>query len=229
MNKVLNVDTFCGFPKEFVDFLISLQFNNTVDMLHENTLIYKRLITEPLTLLFHALIQPALSVSGSLITKPSKCVSTMYNDMRFSASTPLKRYMYIRFRESECEKDVLGLYFDMGCDYYSYGIRIYKQTCAGMEKIRENVINNGRAFSLELDKLHKIGMSIYGDSYAKDRYPTINDCAVKEFLNKKNFYIGRKCAINESVFDRRLNDEVSKTFLEVKGFYTLLKKSMYPC
>ena len=118
MNMSYHATDFNGFSKDFVDFLFSLQFNNTIELLPENKPIYKRLITEPLTLLFHALTPVALSVSKTVITKPSKCVSTMYSDMRFSRTTPLKGYMYIRFREPFGEKDIWGLYFDMGCDYY---------------------------------------------------------------------------------------------------------------
>ncbi|MDD4296883.1 MAG: DUF2461 family protein [Ruminiclostridium sp.] len=116
-----DVKPFYGFPESFADFLFQLQFNNTTDSLPENKITYKHLITEPLTLLCNALTPTALLVSETLITKPSKCVSTMYNDMRFSRDTPLKGYMYIRFREPSHEKDILGLYFDMGYDYYSYG------------------------------------------------------------------------------------------------------------
>jgi len=217
---------FTGFPRGFVDFLFSLQFNNTIDTLPENKPVYKQLITEPLTLLFHALTQPALSVSETLITKPSKCVSTMYSDMRFSRTTPLKGYMYIRFREPSGEKDILGLYFDMGCDYYSYGIRIYKQTSAGMDRIRENILNNSGVFARELEDLNKIGMTIIGDKFAKDHYLEINNETIRDFLNRKNFYIGRDCPINESVYNDELRDEIAAAFIRLKGIYGLLKKSL---
>ena len=218
---------FTGFPKEFADFLFSLQFNNTIDMLPDNKPVYKRLVTEPLTLLFHALTLQALSVSESLVTKQSKCVSTMYNDMRFSKSTPLKGYMYIRFREPYVEKDILGLYFDMGNDYYSYGIRIYKQTSAGMDRIRENAINNCKEFTRELENMNKTGMTIIGDKYAKDRYPEITNVILKDLLNKKGFYIGQNHPINESVFDGRLQCEIADAYAGLKKMYSLLKKSLY--
>jgi len=220
------ITPFCGFPKEFVDFLFSLQINNTVDMLPENKQTYRRLITEPLTLLFHALAQPALSVSESLVTKPSKCISTMYSDMRFSRSKPLKGYMYIRFREPYNEKDVLGLYFDMGFDYYSYGIRIYKQTSAGMERIREYAVDNSDAFTAELENIYKIGMVIIGDNFAKDRYPEINNKTLKTLINKKGFYIGLNRPVDESVFDGQLKDEVADAYASLKGLYKLFKNAI---
>ncbi|EMS69757.1 DUF2461 family protein [Ruminiclostridium cellobioparum] len=227
MNIVDNAPHFTGFPKDFTNLLFSLQFNNTIELLPENKLAYKPLISEPLTLLFNGLTQTALSVSDTLITKPSKCVSTMYSDMRFSRATPLKGYMYIRFREPSSEKDILGLYFDMGCDYYGYGIRIYKQTSAGMERIRGKIIENSQSFMRELDKLDRLNMAIIGDKFAKDHYPEINNEALKNLLNRKSFYIERACPINESVYNGKLQDEIIDAYQKLKGLYLLLRKSLY--
>lgn len=72
MCENMNTSGFDGFPKEFVDFLISLRFNNTADALPENKLIYKNLISEPVLKLYHSLILIALSVSESIAAKSSK-------------------------------------------------------------------------------------------------------------------------------------------------------------
>jgi len=221
---------FNGFPKEFADFLYELEFNNTIEKLPENKPVYKRLITEPLTRLYQGLAPTALSVSDTLITKPSKCVSTMYNDMRFSRATPLKRYMYIRFREPFNEKDVLGLYFDMGCEYYSYGIRIYKQTASGIERIRSFIMDgdaNKQVYIRELANMKSMGMSIIGEKFAKDRFPDIENNLLKDFLNSKNFHIGQDFPISDIVFNGALLHDISNAFIRLKGLYTLLKYSLY--
>jgi len=223
----MNGATFSGFPAGFADFLFSLQFNNTMERLPENKIAYRCLVSEPLAQLFHALAPTALSVSETLITKPSKCVSTMYSDMRFSRAAPLKGYMYIRFREPQAEKDILGLYFDMGCDYYSYGIRIYKQTSAGMERIRENALENSGLFLRELENLKRLDMTLFGESFAKDRYPGIESELLKELLNRRNFYVGRNCPVSETVYTDQLMNEISGAYHGVKGLYALLKKALY--
>jgi uncharacterized protein (DUF2461 family) len=227
MNTHDTASSFSGFPKGFVDFLFSLQFNNTLDLLPENKQTYKQLITEPLLLLFHSLTETALSVSDSLITRPSKCVSSMYSDMRFSRATPLKGYMYIRFREPFSEKDALGLYFDMGYEHYSYGIRIYKQTSAGMERIRESIIENSQLFSTELEKMERLNMTLFGDKYVKDRYAGVKNEILKDLLNRKSFYIGRSCSINDSVFNGQIQNEISNAYEGLKGIYLLFRKSLY--
>ena len=177
--------------------------------------------------LFHALTPVVLSVSETVITKPSKCVSTMYSDMRFSRTTPLKGYMYIRFREPFSEKDILGLYFDMGCDYYGYGIRIYKQTSVGMERIRECAIENSQPFTRELENLTRMSMTLVGDKFAKDRYPEISSEALKDLLNRKGFYVERACSINEAVYTGKLCDEITKAYSSLKGLYSLLRNALY--
>jgi len=218
---------FSGFPKEFVGFLFSLKINNTVDKVAENKLVYKQLITEPLTQLFNALTPTALSISETIITKPAKCMSSMYSDMRFSRATPLKEYMYLRFREPVRERDILGLYFDMGTEHYSYGIRIYKQTSAGMEKIRNGIAANEKVFAQELGNLTKIGMMIHSEKYARDRFPDIKNDTVIQLLNSKHFYIGRDCIIGDAVFNGEMLHEISNAYHGLKALYQLLKKSLY--
>ena len=221
------MNSFNGFSKEFTDFLFTLQFRNTMELLPENKEDYKKFISNPLTLLFYSLIPTALSVSDTLVTKPSKCVSSMYTHMRFSRATPLKEYMYIRFREPSRNDNILGLYFDMGYQHYSYGIRIYKQTSAGMEQIRESILKNKRLFTKELSGLNSLDMTIRGDKYVKDRYPGENCELLKELLNSRNFYIGRDCPIGESVFNGAIKDEIAGAYVGLKDVYSLLKKALY--
>ncbi|MDR0287997.1 MAG: DUF2461 domain-containing protein [Clostridiales bacterium] len=217
---------FNGFQKEFVDFLFSLRFRNTIDLLQENKSAYKTLITGPLTLLFNDLSQIALSVSDTLVVKPSKCVSAMYSDMRFSRSKPLKEYMYIRFREPSQEHDILGLYFDMGSDGYSYGIRIYNQTSVGMEKIRKGILARSCDYGRELVRLKYLGMMITGGKYAKDHYPDIDDAVIKELMNMKFCHFCWDQMIDKAVFSRELFDKISNAYNELQLLFTLLKQSL---
>ena len=214
---------FQGFPREFVDFLFRLQLNNTMSAIEENKIDYKRLITEPLTQLYYTLIPAATAISETIITKPSKCISTMYSDMRFSRDKPMKEYMYLRFREPHRERDILGLYFDMGREHYSYGLRIYKQTAAGMGRIRDGILTSRQAFARELNTIGDLGMTINGDMYAKDRFPDIEDDTIKNLLNRKHFFIGKDCPIGNNVFNGELANEITRAFVGLKGLYQLLK------
>jgi len=218
---------FRGFPRGFAEFLFSLQFKNTVDNLPENKPVYKRFIAEPLALLYEALAPAAVAVSETVTINRSKCVSTMFNDMRFQSASPLKGYMYIRFREPYGDKDALGLYFDMGCEHYGYGIRIYNQTGAGMKRIRDFAAANGMAFTRELNNLDYLNMKVLGDQFARDRYPGVNDEHLKNLLNKKGFYIERARPVNEAVYDGGVSEEITEAYLNLKNLYLFFRKALY--
>lgn len=216
---------FDGFQHEMQDLLFELQFNNTMENLPQNKIRYKSLISEPLRLLYDEIHPVATNISGSIETKPSRCISGMYNDMRFSRGTPLKTYMYLRFREMNggTDADMLGLYFDMGLEGYSYGIRVYKQTSAGMAAIRESVLKNQMQFSKALLETKKGGAKIIGQSYKKDHYPNVENPELNEFLNLKGFFICFDKMINENVFSSKLAGEIAEGFIKLKELYTLLK------
>jgi uncharacterized protein (DUF2461 family) len=216
---------FDGFSAEFADFLAELGICNTVEMLEEHRERYIRLISEPLGRLYEGLADAALYVSGSVCVKRAKCVSSMYNDRRFTAA-PLKEYMYIRFREDNGAKDILGLYFDMGRELYSYGIRVYKQTGAGMERIRGDALARRSGYVKALAGLRGLGMSVYGDKYAKDRYPSENGL-YKDLLNSRNFYIGRDAAVNENVFSGDMLSEIAGAYRGLKNIYQLIRGALY--
>ena len=79
---------------------------------------------------------------------------------------------------------MLGLYFDMGIEGYSYGIRIYKQTSAGMAAIRKMAIEKQPEFTISLSNIKKLGAKLVGASYKKDHYPDIVDLELNTFLNQ---------------------------------------------
>ncbi len=206
-------DKFKGFPKETPDFLFNIKFCNTTSKEKENLAKYKILISEPLKQLYKELLPTVLNIDPRFETKQSRCVSTPYTDIRFSPSAPLKEYMYIRFKYSDLSDNIPGLYFDMGCDYYSYGLRIYKQNIKGMDKIREKILKAPEHFSSVLDKLSDKGFFVIGDLYKKDKLPNMPDCPAKSLYNRKSFYIGKDVKINENIFSRELAEEIKANFL----------------
>jgi len=228
---------FNGFPREFAEFLFSLRLNNTREAIEENKSAYNRLITEPLTQLYNALMPTALSVSKTVETNYLKCVSAMCTDMRYSAKAPtpspklpIRESMYIHFYEGFAfgDKNRLGLYFDMGCENYGCGIRVERWTGDGMERVRDYALANSPEFTRELENLSNLGMAVLGEKFTleRNRFSMIENKVLKDFLHMKNFYIERSCPINESVFNGGLADEIAEAFRGVKGIYLMLKRAL---
>lgn len=218
---------FSGFSPETVSFLFELPFQNTMERLPENKEKAQALITWPLTELYQALAPAAQGISPTIETKPAKCISTLFSDMRFSRGTPLKTYLYLRFREPGHEKDALGFFFDMGSQDYGYGLRIYHQTSTGMEKIRESVQKNRAVYISALRKAAAHGFVLTGDSFIKDHFPGESSPELKSLLNRKGFYISRTCPISDRVFSQRLAEEIGDGFSALSDLYLLFKADLY--
>lgn len=214
---------FNGFPKELPDFLFELKFQNTIEKQEENLIKYRKIISEPLKMLYEELKQTAEEISPMFETRANRCVSTPYTDRRFSPDAPLKEYMYIRFKLSGAEDNIIGLYFDMGCDFYSYGLRIYKQTVKGMDIIREKIMNTPEKYSSALDLITQNGFKIIGEKYKKDKCPQLPDGYAKELYNMKGFYIGKDTAINQRVFTEELAEEIKAGFMTAANMIMLIE------
>lgn len=219
-------DGFCGFSPEMLSFLFELKFSNTIDKQAENLVKYKKLIFEPLMLLYENLLETVLDLELEVETKPSRCVSTPYTDRRFSPQAPLKEYMYIRFKQSGKKTDIAGLYFDMGIEHYGYGIRIYKQTSSGMDKLRERILNDPQKFSSAIEDLNSDGFAVVGEKYKKDHFPEIPECEAKDILNRRSFYIEKAKPVSDTAFSSALAEELTDAYRKLSDFYQLLVESL---
>ena len=114
------------------------------------------------------------------------------------------------------------LYFDMGTEYYSYGIRIYKQSTQGMNSLREKIKESPQKYSEAIKKLYSKGFSVVGTKYKTDHFPEIPDCAAKEILNCKGFFIEKSVPVGENVFSAALADELSEAYTFLSDFFRLI-------
>ena len=216
---------FDGFPAEMLSFLFELKETNTISNQAENLVKYKEYISAPLTALYETLLRTIWELDLFVETKLSRCVSTPYTDRRFSPQAPLKEYMYIRFKQSGKETDIPGLYFDLGTGHYGYGIRIYKQTSGGMDKLREQIVKKPQIYSSALTALYEAGFTVIGEKYKKDHFPEIQECLAKEILNRRGFYIEKAVPVGSQVFSPALADELAAAYRKLADFYKLLEKT----
>ena len=213
---------FVGFSKQLPDFWFDLHFNNNTESEAELKGKYKKYITTPLADLYEALVPTVLAVSEDVELSPARCISSPYTDRRFSRSTPFKEYMYLRFKQKGKKTDIPGFYFDMGAEYYSYGLRVYKQTANGLSRMREHLSHYEKTVSAVLDAVLANEYDIIGEDYKKDHFPDMKECSAKMLLNKKSFYVGKKVGVNPSVYTGELAGEISECFRQMSDLFRLL-------
>lgn len=216
------MDEFMGFPRQLQEFLLDLRVNNTIEMLEENKEKYIRNLSNPLKALHTALTPTVMEIDPSFDLKPTRCISPMYTDRRFAPKYPLREYVYLRFKVFGKKKDVPGLYFDMGLDCFSYGLRLYEQTAEGMNALREKVLKNMSTFNNALTKINNEGFIIKGVKYKKDHYPQMAASPSKELLNYRFFYIGKEEPLSSILYSEKLADVIQKGFMDLREVYYLL-------
>lgn len=214
---------FNGFPKELIPFWLELPLNNTVEALPENKRRYDEVVGKPLRELFEALVPVIAGISPELEVRPSRCVSSPYTDRRFSRNTPLKEYVYLRFRLQNRETDVAGFYFDMGLTHYGCGLRVYNTTAEGMQTLREKLIKRLPDAEKALLNAENHGFYPVDKPYQKDRFPALPDGIVKSVLNRKSFCLEKTSPVGEAVFSHALADGLSEGFMELKPAFELIK------
>ncbi len=216
------MEGFQGFRMEVFDLWCDICSGNATsdEVIKEK---YKAYIITPLTKLYDKLLPSLQMISDDFDLNPAKCISSPYTDMRFSRGQKYKDYLYLRFKQQGKEHDIFGLYFDMGSEFYSYGFRIYKQTNEGIQIVKEKILDQMDHFLRLMALATEHGFEIYGESYKKDHFPRLRDSVVKEILNKKNFYIGKRVKLNQNVFSAELAEEIMNGFFCVSEIYQFLK------
>ncbi len=214
---------FNGFPKELIPFWLELPLNNTIEALPENKQRYDEVVGKPLRKLFEALVPVISEFCPELEVKPSRCISSPYTDRRFSHDTPLKEYVYLRFRLLNRESDVVGFYFDMGLSHYGYGLRVYNSTAEGMQALREKLIFRLPEAEKALPNATENGFKSIDTLYKRDHFPALADGAVKDIMNRKSFCLEKTVPVGEAVFSRVLADELSEGFTELKPLFKIIK------
>ena len=214
---------FHGFPKELIPFWLELSLNNTIEALPENKRRYDEVVGKPLRELFDALVPTITAIHPALEVKPSRCISSPYTDRRFSHDTPLKEYVYLRFRLLNRENDVVGFYFDMGLSHYGYGLRAYNSTAEGMQALREKLIERLPEAEKALANATENGFKSVDTLYKRDHFPVLPDGIVKEVLNRKSFCLEKTMPVGEAVFSPALADELSRGYMELKPLFELIK------
>lgn len=213
---------FSGFPENLPAFWFELHFQNSMENEAELKNKYKEYITIPLSDLYETLVPAVLAVSENVELSPARCISSPYTDRRFSRSIPFKEYMYLRFKQKGKKTDIPGFYFDMGAEYYSFGLRVYKQTSSGLAQMKAHLSHYEETVSSILDLLLANGYEIIGEDYKKDHFPNMKKSSFKILLNKKSFYIGKKVKVNASIYTPNLADEIAECFSQMEDIFCLL-------
>ena len=165
-------------------------------------------ITVPLRQIAEIAGTRLLDMDEHIVTVPTKMVSRIYRDTRFSKNKRLYRdNMWIMFMRDKHEwQQYPCMWFEFFPGSYSMGVGLFANTPAFMEYFRFAVRENPEEFLSAVRSCENAGAVISGEAYKKPR----SGCpqGLEDYYNRKNFFFIRTCSDISCLADERVIDEL---------------------
>jgi len=218
--------TFSGFSQQGLTFLLQLGQNNNREWFEENRETYQQALLEPFRDLVTDLSQDMLVIDELFEVRPAigKTLSRMHRDTRFSRDKSIYRSnMWLSFKRSRKNwTDAPTYFFELGPDWWRYGLGYYSASKITMDLFREQLLKDPQAF-LKMAQRLQPNYALEGESYKrpliKDQQPEL-----ATWYNKKSFALISHQMDMDLLFSDRLVSVLSKDFQRIAPIYDFLIK-----
>lgn len=216
--------SFSGFTQEGLKFLFENKLNNNKDWYESHKSVYKKHIYNPFVELIMDLSPAMLEIDPQFITVPSKIISRVRRDTRFSKDKSLYRdNAWIVFLKDKSKMSSSPCFwFEITQKGSSYGLGYYGAQSSSMSKMREMILDGHPQFKsaqkfYESQDLFVIG----GDMYKRSKFPDQTQ-NLKSWLDRKNIFF--QCVQNDFsvAFSKDLPIILKTGFKALKPVYEFL-------
>lgn len=216
--------SFSGFTGEALKFLFENKINNSKDWYESHKGEYKQYVYNPFVELIMELSPVITEIDSKLITVPSKLISRVRRDTRFSKDKSLYRdnAWLVFLRDKSQMSTSPCFWFEISQRGSSYGVGYYGAETGSMANMREMIINRHPAFLSALKCYESQNeFVIGGEMYKRSRFPDQPE-NFKLWLDRKNIYF--ECVQNDFklAFSKELPDILEKGFKKLKPIYDFL-------
>ena len=214
------------FTPQTLDFLFENKLNNNKEWFHSHKQEYQELVLDPLVDLVEKLTPTVLKIDPQFITipKPTKAISRIYRDTRFSKDKSLYRdNMWILFiRDKKLYHGLPAYFADISANGLEYGVGYYKVSSESMLCYRDMILKKEPAFlqaKLAVEKA-KI-FSLYGEPLKRSKAPNEPE-DIKNWLDRKQIGVSNTITDFDLVFSEDLYQTIAKGFEQLKPVYDFL-------
>jgi len=215
---------FTYFTEEALKFLFENRMRNSKDWYESHKWEYKQLVYNPFAQLITYLAPKMTEIDSKIITNPTKLISRVRRDTRFSKDKTLYRdNVWLVFLRDKSQMSTSPCFwFELGQKGTSYGVGYYGAATGSMVKMRELIINNHPLFLEALECYESQNtFSIEGETYKRSKFPNKPE-NIRTWLDRKNTYF--QCSHNDFslAFSKELPDVLIEGFLLLKPIYDFL-------
>ncbi len=218
---------FQGFNESTILFYEAIRRENSKKTYQDNAQLYLEGVKIPLEEMYFELYRYFSGIDGDLLGNKRRCISSAYNDARFSRGTPVKEYFYIRFKwNGTGQKNAAGFFFDASLDGYKYGLNLYHPDAGGMNRIREYILDNRHFAKRVIEDFNRAGLlEIRGEKYKRAAYPD-EDIILQEWLERKRISFTREESLGTVFYKRDILEHIISAFDSAKEIYFMWKEAL---
>ncbi len=216
--------SFSGFNEETMKFLLENKLNNSKDWYESHKSLYKQYVYNPFVELVTELAPAMTQIDSRLITVPSKLISRVRRDTRFTKDKSLYRdnVWLVFLRDKSQMSSAPCFWFEINQKGSSYGVGHYSASTGSMANMREMIIKGHSSFLSALECYESQNTFVLGgEMYKRSKYPDQPE-NLRSWLDRKNVYF--ECVQNDFklAFSKKLPDVLKKGFKELKPIYDFL-------
>src|SRR3972149_7808418 len=218
--------TFNGFSQRTLNFLKNLRVNNNKAWFETRRGEYQEYLLNPLQDLVVDLTEFMLTIDPHFEIRPAvnKTISRIYRDTRFSKDkSPFRNTMWITFKKPNNDwKDAPAYFFEISPNSYRYGMGFYSASKETMDRLREMIVRKSKEFFKVFSLYSKQNAFVVeGEKYKR----ILNDNILEEFQDwyqRKNLYLVCNRRIDDSIFSKKLLNNLISDFGLITPFYHYL-------
>lgn len=216
--------SFDGFSSEALKFLLENRLNNSKDWFDSHKALYKQYVYNPFAQLVEELAPTMLEIDSQIMTVPSKLISRVRRDTRFTKDKTLYRdnAWLVFLRDKSQMSTSPCFWFEIDQNGSSYGLGYYCAKTASMANMRKMILDNNPKFLKALECFESQNtFSIGGEMYKRSKYPEQPE-NLRSWLDRKNIYFICAQKGYGLAFSKELPDILKKDFLMLKPIYEFL-------
>jgi len=217
---------FRGFTQQSLTFLLQLGQNNNKEWFEQHRAIYQQHVLEPFRLLVSDLSQDMLIIDQLFEVRPAigKTLSRMHRDTRFSHDKSVYRNnMWLSFKRSRNNwTDAPTYFFELGPDWWRYGLGYYSASRQTMDLFREQMVQNPHhvaQITADIPPYFSLEGARYKRPLVKDQSPE-----VAHWYNRKSFALISHHQDMDLLFSAKLATRLNQDFQQISPLYDLLLK-----
>ncbi len=212
---------FTGFTPEALKFLFENRMNDSREWYEAHKSDYKRLVYEPFCELVKELAPDMSRIDESIITTPSKLISRVRRDTRFTRDKSLYRdnawIVFLRDKSKMATSPCF--WFELAQNGSSYGVGYYGAQTGSMAAMRQMIVERHPAFMSALKAYESQDeFAIGGDTYKRSKFPEQPE-NIRQWLDRKNIYFQNVQNDFSLAFSKELPEILKNGYFKLKPIY----------